>query len=335
MPELWDPTISDVFRARTIVNRFLQPTPLIKPAALGRILGCEAWVKCENLQPVGAFKVRGGLNLVSQLTPEERARGVITASTGNHGQSIAYAARAFGVRAIVGAPEGANPLKVDAMRSLGAEVVLRGKDFDEARRWVEETAREEGYRYVHSMNEPLLIAGVGTCTLEVVEDLPDLDYIIVPIGGGSGASGACIVVKSIEPRIKVIGVQAERAPSVYLSWKHGRLTGTDSANTFAEGLATRVAFELPFRILSRYLDDMVLVSEDEMKNAIEMLLETTHQVAEGAGAAATAAATKIADRLQGKRVALMLSGGNITLETLRGILSRRQAPASGPTAAHQ
>lgn len=319
---LWDPTITDVYRARAVVSRFLRPTPLLKPAALGEVLGCEAWLKCENLQPIGAFKVRGGLNLVSRLTAEERERGVITASTGNHGQSIAFAARAFGVKAVIAAPEGANPYKVEAMRRLGAEVVLRGKDFDEAREWVEEEAQRRGYRYVHSMNEPLLIAGVATAYLEILEEVPDLDYIIVPIGGGSGASGACIVAKSLNPATRVIGVQAERAPAVYQSWRQGRLVETPDCDTFAEGLATRVAFELPFRILRRHLDDMVLVSEEEMKAAVVLLLETAHQLAEGAGAAATAAALKMRDRLAGKRVALMLSGGNITVETLRGILCR-------------
>ncbi|HHY93911.1 MAG TPA: threonine dehydratase [Firmicutes bacterium] len=322
MPELWEPVLVDVYRARAVVNRYLRPTPLVIPGALAEALGCDVWLKCENLQPIGAFKVRGGLNLVSRLTAEERERGVITASTGNHGQSVAYAARTFGVRAIVAAPEGANPYKVEAMRRLGAEVVLVGKDFDEARQWVEETARRDGYRYVHSMNEPLLVAGVATAYLEILEEVPDLDYIIVPVGGGSGACGACIVAKALNPSIRVIGVQAERAPAVYLSWKEGRLRETPACDTFAEGLATRVAFELPFRILRRYLDDMVLVSEEEMKEAVVLLLEAAHQLAEGAGAAATAAAMKMRERLAGKKVALMLSGGNITVESLRGILCR-------------
>jgi len=320
LPELWEPTISDVFRARTVVKRHLRPTPLIRPAALDKALGCETYLKCENLQPIGAFKIRGGLNLISRLTREERANGVITASTGNHGQSIAYSARAFGVPAIIGAPEGANPYKVEAMRNLGAKVILHGKDFDEVRVLVEEMAGERGYRYVHSMNEPLLIAGVATAYLEIIEEAPDLDYIIVPVGGGSGACGACIVAKSLNPGIKVIGAQAERAPAVYRSWKEGRLVETGYPDTFAEGLATRVAFELPFSILRKYLDDMVLVSEEEIEQAVVLLLETAHQLAEGAGAAATAAARKISGRIAGKRVALMLSGGNITVEQLRRVL---------------
>jgi len=190
LEEIWPgplPTVHDVYAARRVIAPHLPRTPLIHAPALDRLLGARVYVKCENTLPTGAFKVRGGINLVSRLSPDERRRGVITASTGNHGQSIAYAARMFGVRAIIGAPRDSNPIKVASMRALGAEVVLEGRDFDEAREWVERTARQEGYRYVHSANEPLLIAGVGTISLEVLEDLPEVDVIIAPIGAGSGA----------------------------------------------------------------------------------------------------------------------------------------------------
>ncbi len=317
---LSEPTLMDVYRARRIIDAHLKPTPLLHSAALSRILGCQAYVKCENVQPVGAFKVRGGINLISSLTAEERHRGVITASTGNHGQSVAYAARLFGVRAIIGAPEGSNPYKVQAMRDLGAEVVLVGRDFDEARLWVESEAQEKGYRYIHSANEPLLIAGVATVSLEVMEELPDVDVIIVPVGGGSGVSGHLITAKAINPRVQVIGVQSEGAPAVYRSWRERRKVETPSIATFAEGLATRVPFDLTLSIIDRLADDMVLVSDDELRRAIVLLLETTHQLAEGAGAAATAAAYKLRNRLAGKRVVLILSGGNLTIEQLRRCL---------------
>src|SRR5437588_453599 len=225
------PTLHDVYRARRVIAPHLPRTPLIHAPALDRLLGAQVFVKCENLLPTGAFKVRGGITLMSALSPEERRRGVITASTGNHGQSIAYAGHMLGVRVVIGAPRESNPLKVSAMRALGAEVVLEGRDFDEAREWVERTARAEGYRYVHSANEPLLIAGVGT-------------------------SG---------------------------------------------------------------LDEIVLVSDEELKDAILLLAEAVRQTAEGAGAASTAAALRLGDRLRGRKVALVLSGGNITLETLAGI----------------
>jgi len=312
-------TLNDVYKARKVVSKYLPRTPLVKSSSLSRRLGFEACVKCENLQPIGAFKVRGGVYLVSRLSEEEKRRGVITASTGNQGQSIAYAASLFGVKAIVGMPENSNPNKVEAIKNLGAHVEFHGSDFDEARLWVEEEAKRKGYRYIHSANEPLLIAGVGTLYLEIMEDLPDVEAILVPIGGGSGAAAACIVAKSINPEVKVIGVQAEKAPSVYLSWKNKKFIETKSAETFAEGLATRVPFKLTLGIINKMIDDIVLVSEEEMKKAILTLLETTHQLAEGAGAASTAAAFKLRKKLQGKKVALALTGGNLTLQTLQSI----------------
>jgi len=311
--------IHDVYEARRVVSKYLPRTPLIRSSTLSKRLGFEAYVKCENLQPIGAFKVRGGLNLISKLSEEEKLKGVITASTGNHGQSIAHAASLFGVKAIIGMPKESNPLKVEAMKDLGALVEFHGLDFDEARLWVEEEAKKKGYRYIHSANEPLLIVGVGTLYLEIMEDLPDVEVIIVPIGGGSGASAACIVAKSINPDVKIFGVQAEKAPAVYLSWKNKKMVETKSAETFAEGLATRVPFKLTLNIINKLIDDIILVSEEQMKRAILTLLETTHQLAEGAGAASTAAAFKIRDRLHGKKVALVLTGGNLTLPTLKSI----------------
>ncbi len=204
-------TLADVLEARRRISPHLRPTPLFRYSGLDELLGAEVWVKHENHQPVGAFKVRGGMNLVSQLSESEREHGLIAASTGNHGQSVAYAARLFGVEARICVPQGANPVKLDAMRGLGAELIVHGKDFDEAREHCEQLAAEHGYRYVHSGNEPLLIAGVGTETLEILEERPDVDAIVVPIGGGSGAAGACIVAKAIRPEIQVIGVQSEAA----------------------------------------------------------------------------------------------------------------------------
>lgn len=317
-------TLKDVYKARKVVSKYLPRTPLVSSPTLSKQLGFEAYVKCENTLPTGAFKVRGGVNLISQLSKEEKRRGVIAASTGNHGQSVAYAASLFGVKAIIGMPKNSNPNKVKATKSFGASVEFHGKDYDEARCWIEEEAKRKGYRYIHSANEPLLIAGVGTLYLEIMEEIPDIDTIIVPIGGGSGAAAACIVAKTINPRVKVIGVQAEKAPAFYLSWKNKRATETESADTFADGLATRVTFALTFDILNSMIDDVVLVSEEEMKKAILTLLETTHQLAEGAGAASTAAALKLRDQLQGKKVALPLTGGNLTLNTLKGIFKEFQ-----------
>jgi len=316
------PTFKDILKARKRIAPYLVRTPLRHYAGLSEILGFEAYVKHENHQLTGAFKVRGGINLVSQLSPEERRRGVITASTGNHGQSVAYAAHLFGVRAVICVPEKANPDKVEAIRSFGAEIIAEGRDFDDARLNAEGLAEEHGYRYIHSGDEPHLIAGVGTIGLEIVEDLPDVDVVIVPVGGGSGAAGISTVMRAAAPRVEVIAVQAERAPSVYLSWKKGEIVPTESADTMADGLANRRAFELPLEIMRDQIDDFILVSEDEMMEAIRLYVEKAHTIAEGAGAASLAAAYKIRDRLQGKRVVLELSGGNLTAEMLRGILCR-------------
>ena len=317
---LHPPTFTDVLAARAVVARHLRQTPLAHYPSLDALVGARVLVKHENHQPTGAFKVRGGLNLVSRLSPDERARGVIAASTGNHGQSVAYAARLFGVRATVVVPEGANPLKVSAMREQGAEIVFHGKDFDEARARCEELARAGRLRYVHSGDEPLLIAGVATNTLEIFEDAPEVDTIIVPVGGGSGAAGACLVARTVNPRAEVIGVQAERAPAAYTSWRAKELL-TDSCETEAEGLATRTAFELPQRMMWEMLDDFVLVTEEEMRRAVTLYVEHARTLAEGAGAAALAAALKLRERLAGRTVALVLSGGNITVEQLRRALS--------------
>jgi threonine dehydratase len=315
------PTLADVLEARRSIAPHLRPTPLYGYASLDELLGTEVFVKHENHQPVGAFKVRGGVNLVSRLTPDERRRGVIAASTGNHGQSIAFAARLFGVQATICVPEVANPVKVASMRGLGAKLVFHGRDFDAAREHCEQLASEHGFRYVHSGNEPLLIAGVATQTLEILEEQPGIEVVIVPIGGGSGAAGACIVAKSVNPEVKVIGVQSDAAPAAYRSWRERRLVD-DRMETFAEGLATRSPFELPQRILWRLLDDFVLVSDDEIRAAQKLLIETTRNLVEAAGAAPLAAALRLRDQLSGKRVALVMSGGNVSREQLLDLLNR-------------
>ncbi|MHA1833470.1 MAG: threonine ammonia-lyase [Candidatus Baldrarchaeia archaeon] len=316
------PTFKDVLDAKKVVSKYLIRTPLLYSKHLSRILECDAYVKCENVQITGAFKVRGGVNLVSKLCEEEKRKGVIAVSTGNHGLSVAYAASLFDVDATIVMPEGANPFKVQAIKDLGAKVVFHGKDYDEAKEWTEKEAAKEGYRYIHSGNEPYLIAGVGTLYLEILEDLPDVDVIVVPVGGGSGASAACIVAKTVNPEIKVIGVQSSGAPAVYLSWKNRKIVKMEEVKTFAEGLATRAPFELTLDIMWKYLDDMILVKDEEIAKAIILLLQTIHQVAEGAGAAATAAALKIKEQIKGKKVALILSGGNISFEKLKEIVAK-------------
>ncbi|MGC8487169.1 MAG: threonine ammonia-lyase [Clostridia bacterium] len=316
---MWDgpfPTLADVFRARQRIAPYLVPTPAVAPGALRRRVGLDIHLKLENLQPIGAFKVRGGINLMAAEGEALADKTVYAASTGNHGQSVAYAAHAFGRPAVIYAPARANPLKVESMQALGAEVVLVGRDFDEAREACEEAAAANRGRYVHSMNEPLLIAGVGTLYLEALETIPDLDVVIVPVGGGSGVSAAGLVAKSINPHIRVVGVQAEGAPAFARSFGSGRLESTETMTTAAEGLATRTAFALPLAMAQRFVDDIVLVSDQEMHEAMRITLETAHVVAEMAGAAALAAAAKLRDELAGARILAVVSGGNATLEQI-------------------
>jgi len=313
------PSLAETFKAKHVLERYLPRTPLQHNLALSRELGCEAYVKLENLQPIGAFKVRGGVYLASTLSKEERERGIIGASTGNHGQSLAYGANLFGIRCVIAMPEEANPMKVESMRALGAEVKFHGKNFEEARLWAEETARQKGMRYVHHVNTPELVAGVSTISLEVVEDLPDVDVIITPIGGGSAAVGHCLVAKALQPRVQVIGVQAEGAPAVYHSWRERELQ-TAGIETTAEGLATGQAYYIAVKTFIERMDDMLLLSDEEMRQAVVLLLRSAHVVAEESGAASTAAAVKLRERLAGKKVAIVVSGGNMTLDSLRRAL---------------
>jgi threonine dehydratase len=320
---LQPPTLSDVLDARRHIRHYLDPSPLRHYPSLDRLIGAEVWVKHDNLLPTGAFKVRGGVNLLSKLDAATRDRGVIAASTGNHGQSVAFAAQLFGVQAIICAPEQANPVKVEAMRDLGAQVLLVGRDFDEAREHCEALAAEHGYRYIHSGNEPDLIAGVGTQTLELLEELPDVEVIVVPVGGGSGAAAACLVAKAIRPAVEIIGVQSSQAPTAHDTWQAGEVV--ERANTtIAEGLATRTSFALPQRMLREQLDEFVLVNDEALLSATSVLIEKTRTLVEPAGAAPLAAALlpSLQSRLAGRHIAFICSGANISPAQLREAMSR-------------
>ena len=314
-------TFNDILAAREFIAPYLPKTPLVPVEKLSELLGCDYYAKLENLQPVGAFKVRGGVNLVGSASREERQAGLVSASTGNHGQSIAYAGRLFGAPVIIYAPEeNVNESKMQAMRDLGAEVRLHGRDFDEARLEAERIAQQEGYRYVHSANEPKLIAGVGTMGLEIFDDLPDVDVIIAPAGGGSCAAGNSIVAKQINPRTRVIAVQSESAPAMWHAWKNRTLDPFPTMTTEHEGLATRVPFEMTNKILWDLLADFVLVTDEEINDSIRLLARHAKQVAEGAGAASLAAAIKLRDQLQGKKVVGILTGGNMPLQRYAAVV---------------
>jgi len=288
--------------------------------ALDALIGATVYVKHENTQPTGAFKVRGGLNFMAQLTREERERGVVTASTGSHGLSIAYAAASSGVVACVVMPEGANPNKAAALRALGAEVVFYGGNFDEARLYGEHLAREHGYRYVNPVDGHL-IAGVATETLEMLEDEPDLTAVFLPVGSGTGATGACIVKEAVKPELQVIAVQSEAAPAAYESWHHGDIRSA-SNQTFAEGIATGIGFEFTQQVLRRALTDFVLVKDDDLRRAMGQLVAYAHSLSEGAGAAPLAGLYRVREQFVGQKVGIVLTGSNVEVSHLRSALEK-------------
>jgi threonine dehydratase len=311
------PSFQNIVAAREFIANYLPKTPLIRLPKISEALECDYYAKLENLQPTGAFKVRGGVNLVGNEAG--RGRTLITASTGNHGQSIAYAGRLFGAPVIIYAPaENVNESKMQAMRDLGAEVRLHGRDFDEARLEIERVAVTADYRYVHSANEPALIAGVGTIALEIFEDLPDVDVIIAPAGGGSCATGNCIVARELNPKVQVFATQSDAAPALWHAFKNRSLDPYPTMATVHEGLATRVPFQLTNRVLWDLLSDFILVTDEEINEAIRILARDAKQVAEGAGAASLAAAIQLSsvsspvrEGLRGKKVVGILTGGNI------------------------
>jgi threonine dehydratase len=319
------PTYDDIVAAAELVHRYVKPTPLYAWPALSQLLGCRYYLKHENHTPTTAFKVRGGINVVARLPEEQKRRGIIGCTTGNHGQSLAYACRLFGVRCVLVVPAKNNPDKIAAMRTLGAELIVHGEDFDEAREHCETIRHREGLRYIHSANEPDLIAGVGTYTLEIFDELPDPDVILVPVGLGSGICGTALAAAHRRPATQVIGVQSELAPAVTLSWREGRPIQMGTPQTFAEGMATRMPAELTLEIMRRHVRDMVLVSEAALRESIRLLLRDTHNLAEGAGAASTAAALQMRERLAGKKVVGVLSGGNLDLRELADILNGESA----------
>jgi threonine dehydratase len=317
--EIAPPDFAEVEAARVRIGPYLAPTPLLRHVGIEAALGTDVWVKHENLQPVGAFKVRGGVNLVARMAPADRSRGTISASTGNHGLSLAYASMLFGVPCTICMPRNPNPAKRDAIAALGARIVEKGIDYDEASEHCQQLARSAGMRYVHSGDEPDLIAGVGTLTLEILEQVPDLDVLFVPVGGGSGAAGACTVARELSPRLRVIGVQSDASPAAYLSWREGHLVEAPN-KTWAEGLAVGTAFALPQAIMRAGLSDFLLVGDGEISDAARLFLRATRTVAEGAGAAALAGALKVRGDLAGMKVGVVCSGGNLSPEQLRTLL---------------
>jgi threonine dehydratase len=307
-------SLIESIRARAVVTRFLRPTALRHYEGISRVLGAEIHVKHENHNPTGSFKIRGGVNLMHHLAARDTA-GVITFSTGNHGLSIATAAAWMGIPAVIVVPEGSNPAKTRAIRETGAELVEAGSTFEAAGAVVEELSEARGLYYAHPANEPHLINGVGTEFLEVLEELPDVDAVVLPIGAGSEVAAAVTVLLSVRPEIEIYAVQASSSPAAYLSWKSGGIVSAVNA-TFAGGFATGQAYELPFSIYKDKLAGFVTLSESELHSGIAAGFFHTHNLAEGAGASTLMAAAALRDQLRGKRVVLQMSGCNASPEEI-------------------
>jgi threonine dehydratase len=320
----WPITAGDVLEAAWRIRPHLAPTPLRNYPPLDEAVGgVRIFVKHENVQPTNSFKVRNNLSVLTALAPDERKRGVIAATRGNHGLGLAWSARLMNVPSVICVPVGNNPEKNEAIRALGAEVLEEGADYDASVQVADRLQRERGLTLVHSTNDKLVVAGAGTLTLEILEQEPALDALVIAVGGGSQAVGALTMARALRPGLPVYGVQAERASACHDSWHKGERVTTASADTFADGLATRSAYALTFPALKEGLADFVTVSEAEIAEAVRKMIRYTHHLAEGAGAAGLAGLTKLRERLAGKRVGVVLSGANIDDKTLKAVLNRQ------------
>jgi threonine dehydratase len=320
----WPITFDDVLATRTRLSRYLTPTPLRNYPQLDALLGAgtSLLIKHENHQPTCSFKVRNGLSFITGLTAAERTRGVVAASTGNHGQGIAYAAALHNVRATICVPVGNNPQKNAAMRAWGATVVEEGRDYDESVDVMMRLAREEDMVVAHSTNDRRVVAGAATMSLEMLEQAGRLDAIVIAVGGGSQSVGALTVARELAPTLRVYGAQSAGAPAIHDSWHARSPVTTDRANTFAEGVATRQPYELTFATLQEGLAGFITVTDAEIAEAIRLILRLTHNLVEGAGALGVAAALKLKDQLKGQRVGVIFSGGNLDTRVLQRILNR-------------
>jgi threonine dehydratase len=311
-----------ILEARRKIGNLVTKTPTYLSNVFSQRTGAEVYLKLECFQPVGVFKIRGAVNKICSLSPSELERGLVTASSGNHGLAVAYAAKIYGAKAVVVVPENAVKEKVEAIESYGADIVKYGKDYDEAYSKALEIQREAGTTFVQSFGDPFVVAGQGTVGLELLEDVPDLDAIIVPVGGGGLISGISIAAKTLNPKLRIVGVQSEGAPAVYRSWRAGKIVEVDSVNTVADGLAARKPLDLTFGIIKRYVDTVLLVSEEEIGEAVLALLHDAHILAEPSGAASLAALLFKYHPKPEEKVAVIISGANISIDYLVSLLKQ-------------
>jgi len=321
----WPITLDDIAAARDRIRPYVPVSPLRQYPVLDADVGSDirVWLKHENLNPTGAFKVRNAFSLMTALSDDERRRGVVAATRGNHGLGLAYAGKTFGIPVTICVPLGNNPEKNAAIRALGARLIEEGQDYDESLAVSQRIVRDEGAYLAHSTNNAHIIAGAGTLSLEIAEQEPSLDALVIAVGGGSQAVGAMTVMRALRPNVRVYAVQAAGAPATHDGWhaRAPRVTATP-ATTFADGLATRSTYELTFAALCDGLADFITVTDAEIAHALRLLLRTTHTLVEGAGATGLAGLLAFKDRLAGQRVGVVVSGGNIDNETLRRVMTR-------------
>lgn len=320
-------TIAAIQQAKLNINSIVRRTPLDFSHTFSEILGVSVYLKQENFQKTGSFKIRGAYNKIMNLSKEEKAAGVIAASAGNHAQGVAFGAQSAGIKATILMPEGAPITKAMATKGYGAEVILHGQSYDDAYEKALEIQKESKATYIHAFDDPYVIAGQGTMGLEILEDLPDVDAVIAPIGGGGLISGIAVALKSLRPQVKILGVQAEGAPSMYKAKQIGQINTLESVSTIADGIAVKRPGNLTFDLVQKYVDDIAIVNDEEVAKAILMLLERTKSVVEGAGAVSLAALMTKKFNLKGKKVAVVLSGGNIDVNIVSMIIERGLAKA--------
>lgn len=310
----------EIFKARRKVDQVIKRTHLTHYKRLSEATRASVYVKHENHLPTNSFKVRGAVNFMAHIGPEIQKSGIAVATRGNHGLAVAWAAQERGVFCHVVVPENNDPEVNAEILSYGAQVIQRGSDFYETQDYCEELTEKTGYYYLRQGGEPQLLNGIATMGMEIFEELPDLDAIIMPIGGGSGCAAIAKVIEGINRRVRLIGVQAERMPSFYESWRQGRRVIVPAAETIADGLAARSVFDIPYEILKERIDEVVLLSEEELREGVLLALRYTQNLAEVAGAAALAATLKIRDQLAGKKVVAVMTGGNLSMPRLKQIL---------------
>lgn len=319
-------TYRDIMEAEYFLAGVVHRTPLQLSHTFSQMTGCSVYLKLENLQKTGAFKIRGAFNKVAHLSPDERLKGIVTASAGNHAQGVALAAQKYEIPATVVMPEGAPEAKIQATEGYGSTVVLSGKNYDESYQKAQQICEEQGATFVHAFDDPQVIAGQGTVGLELMEELPYVDAVIVPVGGGGLISGIAIAAKTVNPQVQIIGVQPDGSNSGFLSWKNGEIEKIDKPASIADGLSVKAPGKLPFQIMRKYVDQFITVSDAEIEHAMYLFLERCKVLVEGAGATTLAALLSLKHALQKQTVALVVSGGNVDISRLTAITQRHAHP---------